>query len=134
MVVFLPIVHVASFILDDFSQKSNQAQLFLCPSSDQQNPGRKLIASAKFETGTIRRKRRTAPQSPRDYACPFPSVVHYTSVEHEKISVQCTALYQCTEHNWATVLHCTVPYCVLQCYTVSYSTIINQPTLHCFHS
>ena len=65
---------------------------YFCPSSDQQNPRDKLIASAKYPPGTIRRKRRTAPQSPRNSACPFSSMVHYTPVAQEKISVHCTTL------------------------------------------
>ena len=38
---------------DDFSQKNHAKSIIFCPSSDQQNPGRKLIASAKYQTATI---------------------------------------------------------------------------------
>ena len=56
--------------------------------------GGRKSASAKYQTGTIE-KRRSAPQSPRNSACPFSSFVHYTPVAEEKVSVPpygCTVL------------------------------------------
>ena len=63
--------------LDGFPQKIKQEPLFFAPVLTNTISGIKLIASAKYQNRD-HRKRRSAPQSPKNSACPFSSVVHHT--------------------------------------------------------
>ena len=66
-----------------FHKKECKIDYFFCPSSDQQNPREKIDRSRRM-SNRDHRKRRSARQSPRNSACPFSSVVHYTPVAQEK--------------------------------------------------
>ena len=125
---------------DDFSQKILQRPLLLAPVLTNKILGRKQIASAKYRTGIVE-KRRSAPQIPRNSVSPFSSVVHYTPVAEEKKSVTpygCTVMLRlhcttnCTTllYYFKLLLNCSIPgtlllvllyYC---CCTVLYRTCV----------
>ena len=71
------------------------------------------VASAKYQTRTI--EKRSAPQSPRNYSCPFSSVYHYTPVARQYIR---TAVW----------VYCATTVVVLYCTTLLYCTTV---LLHC---
>ena len=100
--------------------KKMQDPLFLAPVLTNKVFGRKFVASAKCQTGTIE-KRRIAPQSLRNSARPFSSVAHYKPVTGEKNHYPCTVVLYCTEL-YCTALHGTVLY--YYCTVLYYSTVL----------
>ena len=109
------VAHVASFLNGTWWHiTKNQARsIIFCLSSDQQNCREKLDCFRQISNWDLR-KRRSAPRSPRMSACPFSSVVHYTIVAQEKISVQCTVLLYVLYH-WISTSHyyCTADFCII---------------------
>ena len=105
-----------------------QDALFLAPPFNK-ILGRKMIASAKYRTGTT--EKRSARQSPRSSACPFQPVIHYTPVaEDEKypnpVWLYCaaTVLLYCTVLLYSTTV-------LLQTTTVYIAVVYQVLLLYC---
>ena len=96
-------VHVASsWGMMTFDEKIMQDPLFLAPVMANRILEKKVNCFSQIsKTGTIE-KTEECPESPRNSACPFSSVVHHKAVEGGKQSVP---PYGCTVLHLTTVLY-----------------------------
>ena len=140
VVVLCLFVHLASFLswwdLMDFHKNHARSNIF-APVLTNKIPGRKFDCFRQISSWDPRKRRRSAPQSPRNYPCPFSSVVHYKPLHIWKnicprmavvYSYRTTAVLYC---NNSTVPRGTLNYCCSVVYQVLYYYYCTTPLLFC---